>query len=164
MALIKCVECGKEISDKAISCPNCGCPISEIREESEVTDKKYCAKCGSIMKADGIFCNQCGFNSKALNYAQNAYHQMSYVQPQSPNCIPYGYSYQKVSTVSIIGCIFDLLALLVLPFLSLVGIACGLIDITAKDSYYKHGWGWVSLIAGGIILLEWIIRICIFIG
>lgn len=28
MALIKCVECGKEISDKAIACTNCGCPVS----------------------------------------------------------------------------------------------------------------------------------------
>ena len=27
MALVKCPECGKEISDKAVSCPNCGCPI-----------------------------------------------------------------------------------------------------------------------------------------
>lgn len=27
MALIKCTECGKEISDKAKVCPNCGCPI-----------------------------------------------------------------------------------------------------------------------------------------
>ena len=29
MALIKCKECGKEISSKAKSCPNCGCPIEE---------------------------------------------------------------------------------------------------------------------------------------
>lgn len=28
MALIKCSECGKEISDKAASCPNCGNPIN----------------------------------------------------------------------------------------------------------------------------------------
>ncbi|MFG6368476.1 MAG: zinc ribbon domain-containing protein [Lachnospiraceae bacterium] len=27
MALIKCSECGKEISDKASSCPNCGMPL-----------------------------------------------------------------------------------------------------------------------------------------
>ena len=27
MAMIKCTECGKEISDKATSCPNCGCPV-----------------------------------------------------------------------------------------------------------------------------------------
>lgn len=29
MALIKCPECGKEISDKARSCPGCGYPINE---------------------------------------------------------------------------------------------------------------------------------------
>ena len=29
MALIKCPECGKEISDKASICVNCGYPISE---------------------------------------------------------------------------------------------------------------------------------------
>lgn len=27
MALIKCNECGKEISDKAIACPGCGCRV-----------------------------------------------------------------------------------------------------------------------------------------
>lgn len=32
MALIKCVECGKEISDKATFCPSCGCPVEkEVR-------------------------------------------------------------------------------------------------------------------------------------
>lgn len=30
MALITCTECGKEFSDKASACPNCGCPTSEI--------------------------------------------------------------------------------------------------------------------------------------
>nr|MDA8228386.1 hypothetical protein [Desulfitobacterium hafniense] len=28
MALIKCTECSKEVSDKAAACPNCGCPVS----------------------------------------------------------------------------------------------------------------------------------------
>ena len=27
MALIKCPECGKEISDQAPACPNCGYPM-----------------------------------------------------------------------------------------------------------------------------------------
>ncbi len=31
MAMIKCTECGKEMSDKASVCPNCGCPIEDIR-------------------------------------------------------------------------------------------------------------------------------------
>ena len=35
MSLIKCEECGKEISDKAGSCPNCGCPINSTETDSE---------------------------------------------------------------------------------------------------------------------------------
>ena len=35
MALIKCSECGHEISDRALSCPNCGCPIDK---EDEIQD------------------------------------------------------------------------------------------------------------------------------
>lgn len=30
MALIKCTECGKEISDRASICPNCGCPVEAV--------------------------------------------------------------------------------------------------------------------------------------
>ena len=36
MALIKCPECGKEISDKAISCPNCAYPMTEILKRVDV--------------------------------------------------------------------------------------------------------------------------------
>lgn len=44
MALIKCVECGKEISDKAESCINCGCPINislnkNLNEKKKVLNK-----------------------------------------------------------------------------------------------------------------------------
>ena len=41
MALIKCSECGKEISSKAKSCPNCGCPIND---ESNLPKKKIIIK------------------------------------------------------------------------------------------------------------------------
>ena len=34
MSLIKCSECGKEISDKASSCPQCGCPINIIQNKT----------------------------------------------------------------------------------------------------------------------------------
>ena len=34
MALIKCPECGKEISDKASTCINCGFPLSELENVS----------------------------------------------------------------------------------------------------------------------------------
>ena len=32
MSMIKCSECGKEISDKAINCPNCGAPNNHISQ------------------------------------------------------------------------------------------------------------------------------------
>lgn len=46
MALINCPECQKEISDKALSCPNCGCPITK---QSNSLKEEYlcCPKCHS---------------------------------------------------------------------------------------------------------------------
>ena len=47
MSLIKCPECGKEISDKAKSCPGCGCPIDaevhnvvRLEQSAEKDEKK----------------------------------------------------------------------------------------------------------------------------
>ena len=34
MALVKCNECGHEVSDKASTCPNCGSPISNPTQEN----------------------------------------------------------------------------------------------------------------------------------
>jgi hypothetical protein len=39
MALIKCLECGKEVSDKAKSCINCGCPFEQLRTDGNVKIK-----------------------------------------------------------------------------------------------------------------------------
>ncbi len=33
MALIKCPECGKQVSDKAEACPNCGYPVASGHSE-----------------------------------------------------------------------------------------------------------------------------------
>lgn len=43
MALITCPECGKEVSDKADKCPNCGAPVekpAEKKKEEVVQEKK----------------------------------------------------------------------------------------------------------------------------
>ena len=40
MALIKCPECGKEISDKAGACPHCGCPIGNTTQPIQNNDGK----------------------------------------------------------------------------------------------------------------------------
>lgn len=40
MSLITCPECGKEISDKAAACPNCGCPNTKAIHKPEGTSKQ----------------------------------------------------------------------------------------------------------------------------
>ena len=48
MALIKCPECNKEISDKATTCPNCGFPVQEINKPKfSLTGMNICPKCGT---------------------------------------------------------------------------------------------------------------------
>lgn len=52
MALIKCCECGKEISDKATTCVHCGCTI----------EKKYiCPECGEKISSKSKVCQNCGY-------------------------------------------------------------------------------------------------------
>lgn len=70
MALIKCPECGKEISDKAKICIGCGFPIEEMISESvsleeastEVveTTVQTCIYCNSISIDSQGYCNECG--------------------------------------------------------------------------------------------------------
>ena len=58
MALIKCLECGKEISDKAKACPKCGCPLDEKEEKDNEKGSKIklvaakCPNCGSNIEVN----------------------------------------------------------------------------------------------------------------
>lgn len=45
MALISCSECEKQVSDKAVSCPNCGNPINQQISQQE--EYLCCPKCAS---------------------------------------------------------------------------------------------------------------------
>lgn len=63
MALIKCSECGKEISDKAKTCPNCGAPVvmkatltqNNVAPPPMVKNNMPEKKKGSCLKSVGIF-------------------------------------------------------------------------------------------------------------
>ena len=39
MALIKCTECNQYVSEFADKCPNCGCPIDIIKQNSNILDE-----------------------------------------------------------------------------------------------------------------------------
>lgn len=41
MALINCPECNKQISDKAVACPNCGYPLEIIQRKNHKTNSSY---------------------------------------------------------------------------------------------------------------------------
>lgn len=82
MALIKCPECGREISDKAGACPGCGCPASEFKticksivdqEDGNVnTEPKEpkCPYCSSRDIDEEGYCNECGM--KISVYSENS--------------------------------------------------------------------------------------------
>lgn len=53
MALIKCPECGRDVSDKAVSCPNCGCPASI----NSVKSDSFVWKDGNTITYNGIDIN-----------------------------------------------------------------------------------------------------------
>ena len=53
--MIKCPNCGKEISDKAKKCVHCGFIFEE-----EINKEIKCAECGSILTADVDACPNCG--------------------------------------------------------------------------------------------------------
>lgn len=67
--LIKCPECGKEVSDKAVNCIHCGYPLQPVQTPQKVTMTpppvkraavKRCSKCGAMYPADDEACPSCG--------------------------------------------------------------------------------------------------------
>lgn len=60
MSLIKCPECGNEISSLARSCPNCGCPI-DVDETNGSQSGTCCPECGQYVDATVKTCPNCGY-------------------------------------------------------------------------------------------------------
>ncbi len=54
MGLVSCVDCDKRISDKAESCPNCGCPSWAIQKKFQ-----HCSGCNSVLEPNAIKCANC---------------------------------------------------------------------------------------------------------
>lgn len=86
MAMINCPECGKEVSDKAKTCPSCGAPLT----------KKFCPHCGEKIDVECVVCPKCGkqvekmksdniiINNSASSSASASARQTVYVQNGRP--------------------------------------------------------------------------------
>ena len=79
MALIPCPECGREISDRAATCPNCGVSVPDLLKEQQIekelafinsidyevdgdnTKCKACSTCGKIFWNPNVEAYQKGF-------------------------------------------------------------------------------------------------------
>ena len=60
MALIKCSNCGSEISDKALKCPKCGVTIVEDNSEQIEKACVKCEECGTEIMEGEEACSNCG--------------------------------------------------------------------------------------------------------
>lgn len=73
MALINCIECGKQISDKATACTGCGCPII-------VVQTFVCQECQRNIPPDLKVCPECGFPQQTNSTNENTEFQAKHQQ------------------------------------------------------------------------------------
>lgn len=67
MKLTTCSDCGSKIPDKATSCPNCGCPVSEMRMISII-----CPECGKDISNKNFACPNCGYPTSEMKVRLHA--------------------------------------------------------------------------------------------
>lgn len=65
MPLVKCHECGGQVSDKALACPHCGAPI-RLQD-----DKKICPECGCQNEENAVRCSSCGYPFEQMESYDN---------------------------------------------------------------------------------------------
>ena len=87
MAIIKCSECGHDVSDKAAICPHCGYSVSEIlksinQEMESQEPKNECIICGSSFTGD--VCPNCG--ARAVSPGNKSEDQPESTTPGAEKC------------------------------------------------------------------------------
>lgn len=96
MAMIKCPECGRQISDKAPFCPCCGVAIAgkifKCQQCGEVyfKDQEMCPNCHHITRLTGTVGNDARQNVANEAGATHVQHATMAQQPPAPPTIPGG--------------------------------------------------------------------------
>lgn len=68
MSLIKCPECGKEISDKAKHCVHCGYPLEELKQCNDIQYKLSDTVCPICKSSEHILVDNCMDGCKLCGY------------------------------------------------------------------------------------------------
>lgn len=91
MALIKCPECGREVSDKATACPHCGFNIANLN---------HCEECNAIISESEASCPECGCPTP---WSRKCPECGNYVLPTEETCPECGFDmvshFGRVNTV-----------------------------------------------------------------
>lgn len=163
MGLIKCPECGKEISDKAEICVNCGFPIKNFLVKDENSDKEqvvrseignssnnpkeeseqnvvFCRVCGEKNNADDNYCKSCASRLYKSNF-ETAFDDI-------------GNKDKKDSAMSIVSFILSIFGCM-----CYIGLIFAIIDLIAGKRERKHRFSIIAI----LLCIAWTI-IFIFIG
>lgn len=168
MGLIKCPECGKEISDKAEICVNCGFPIKNyLKEKGERSDylqpenkeietvqkdsfmennqnTVICESCGAENKADADYCCKCGSPIKDGGFRNNFTRVFE----------EFGNTDKKNSVISIIAAIFSIFGCM-----CYVGLILAIVDLCSGKKEKQHKWSIFAI----LVCIVWTI-VFIFFG
>lgn len=141
--LIRCNECGKEFSDKATACPNCGCPITYKNQSQQ-------SKPVTVFNIDGIQVNMdalthdypnknqaikkireiTGTDLKTATKVLDDYYNK---EPSSNNTN----TKKKDSPLSIVAFLITLFGC---GYLSVIGLLLAIMDLCKRDTNKNHGW------------------------
>lgn len=141
MTLIKCKECGKEISDKADSCPICGCPI-----DNNTTLK--CEECGNDLEKYDETCPKCGcpVTKKKIN--------------NSPETNDNG------KTLCLTGMIVGIISLFIdlYGLVATAGLTISIVAISKKPSEKNRKKAIAGIVCSGIELLVKVVALIILVA
>lgn len=168
MGLIKCPECGKEISDKAEICVNCGFPIKNYSKEKvgrsdylqpenkeiETVQKDsfmennqntvICESCGAENKANADYCRKCGSPIEDGGFRNNFTRVFE----------EFGNTDKKNSVISIIAAIFSIFGCM-----CYVGLILAIVDLCSGKKEKQHKWSIFAI----LVCIVWTI-VFIFFG
>lgn len=127
MALIKCNNCGRSVSDRATVCPHCGCDphgVKEANAENDSADTNSeneqnsnlttCPHCGALVSKKADVCPKCG-KPTIVNFNQS----QNIVEGDNSDVDEYEYAEEKTANhglLSIVG-ILTIIALVFAGFL-----------------------------------------------
>lgn len=154
MALIKCIECGHEVSDKASYCPQCGAPVEK---------KRQCTECGNFVSMNAQICPICGFPLRLINnfpYIVNNITSNDFIK--AFNIVTYtnvfidlaclAVLYYGNSTIELISMMFGLIREVM--FFYWMYQICKTMKMLNPSFPYKPYWTWLSFLIPGLSLVK----------